>query len=92
MEAALVAVPTIASPMPAYLNAIDSGRNGLIAQSDVDWRDHLQYLIENAAGRLAIGNAAQDTTLQHDSLENRSTELSNILGSRPSGSNAQAQG
>lgn len=91
MEAALVAVPTIASPMPAYLNAIESGKNGLIAQTDVDWRDHLQYLIENTAGRLALGKAAQETTLQRDSLEHRSTELSNILSSAPFGSHTAAQ-
>ncbi|MBT6433908.1 MAG: glycosyltransferase [Deltaproteobacteria bacterium] len=81
MEAALVAVPTIASPMPAYLNAIESGKNGLIAQSDVDWRDHLQLLIENTSARLALGNNAQKTVLERDSLEKRSIVLRDILDS-----------
>jgi len=88
MEAALVGVPTIASPMPAYLNAIESGKNGLIAMDDADWRDHLQFLIENTAGRTQIGQSAQKAVLANDSLEKRSMELKNILtrvGSEPSG-------
>ena len=79
MEAALVAVPTIASPMPAYLNAIESGKNGLIASSDIDWRDHLQYLIENTPKRLELGQTAQKIALERDSLEKRSAELKPIL-------------
>ncbi|HIA00308.1 MAG TPA: glycosyltransferase family 1 protein [Myxococcales bacterium] len=86
MEAGLVGVPTIASPMPAYLNTIESGNNGFIAANDMEWRDHLQYLIENEQARNEMGQAAQATVQKTDSLQNRAQTLKKILkkvGSKP---------
>ena len=79
MEAALVAVPTIASPMPAYCHVIEHGKNGLIANNAAQWRDHLHDLIENHERRIAVGQAAQETTCREDSLQSRAKVLESIL-------------
>lgn len=58
MEAALVGVPTIASPTDAFRFAIRSGENGLLAQNISEWQECLLLLAEpnrweslaNAAG------------------------------------------
>ncbi len=84
MEAALVAVPTIASPMPAYCNAIESGENGLIAHNDMQWRDFFQDMIEKPELRQTLGQKAQETVLQEDSLLNRSKTLQLILNNTDS--------
>ncbi len=86
MEAALVGIPTIASPMPAYSNAIESGKNGLLAYNDMQWRDFLQDMIEKPELRQNLGHQAQETAQQEDSLLNRSKTLQFILnktGSKP---------
>ena len=87
MEAALVGVPTIASPMPAYVHAIESGRNGWIAHNETQWREHLKAAVEQKELRQKIGACARQTALQEDSLVSRSKVLQvilNIDASKPS--------
>ena len=86
MEAALVGVPTIATPMPAYDKAIQTNVNGLIAHNDMQWRDYLQDLIEKPELRHKLGQTAQETVYREDSLLSRSQTLQFILnnaGSKP---------
>lgn len=90
MEAALVAVPTVASPMPEYMLAIDSGKNGLLAANTAGWRNHLQFLIEGEAERVAMGQAAQRSVLQKDSLAQRAAVLHKILKKAASKRDADA--
>ena len=58
-EAALVGVPTVASPTEAYLYAIRDGEDGFLAASTDAWREALTVLIEQPALREQIGAAAR---------------------------------
>ncbi len=53
-------LPTIASPLDAYLRIIEHGRNGYIAYSESDWAIHLQNL-GDARLRRTIGGAGKDS-------------------------------
>jgi hypothetical protein len=64
MEAALVRVPTVATPTDAFAHAIQAGRNGLLAESLADWQTHLERMVEHAAQRRAMGECAYRDVLQ----------------------------
>ena len=65
MEAALVHVPTVASPTPPYCDAIENGVSGFLARDTADWTFALTQLIENAALRHKMGDAAFAACLAH---------------------------
>jgi glycosyltransferase involved in cell wall biosynthesis len=58
MEAALVRVPTIASPIEAFSESICSGQNGWLANTSEDWDQALTAWVEDRAGRLRIADRA----------------------------------
>ncbi|MEO1542721.1 MAG: glycosyltransferase [Pseudomonadota bacterium] len=58
IEASAFGVPTIASPSTAYLDAIEDGKTGLIANDDA-WQEKLELLIESRDRRKQIGAAAR---------------------------------
>lgn len=58
-EAALVGVPTVASPTEAYAYAIRDGETGLLAPDAATWRASLKVLSEDAAARKRLGEAAR---------------------------------
>jgi glycosyltransferase involved in cell wall biosynthesis len=58
-EAALVGVPTVASPTEAFAFAIEDGRTGLLAATPEQWHAALAQLIEEPAAGLRIGEAAR---------------------------------
>ena len=64
MEAALVRVPTVASPTDAFRFAIRHGKNGFLASNEEEWRESLRYLIENPNARESIGAAAYEEVLE----------------------------
>jgi glycosyltransferase involved in cell wall biosynthesis len=59
-EAALLGVPTIASPTRPYAGAIEQGRTGMLAATADDWLAALRSLVEDAAMRRSVGAAARD--------------------------------
>lgn len=59
IEAGAFAVPTVASPTPAYRQAIDPGRTGLLCADDA-WHAALARLVDDAPLRRALGAAARD--------------------------------
>jgi glycosyltransferase involved in cell wall biosynthesis/SAM-dependent methyltransferase len=71
VEAALQGVPTVASAQPAFSEAIDDGRTGLLASTPEEWRDALARLVESEELRRELGQAARAdvlatrTTLAH---------------------------
>jgi glycosyltransferase involved in cell wall biosynthesis len=57
-EAALVEVPTIASPTGPFRRAIRDGVTGVLADSDAAWAAALRTLLNNAGQRSRMGSAA----------------------------------
>ena len=58
-EAALVGVPTVASPTQAFVYAVRDGEDGLLAEGVEQWRAALVRLIEDPDERVRLGEAAR---------------------------------
>ena len=58
-EAALVGVPTVASPTQAFVYAMRDGEDGLLAEGTEQWRAALVRLIEDPDERVRLGEAAR---------------------------------
>lgn len=59
VEAAAVGVPTVATPTPAFQQAIRHGETGFLATSTEEWVAALEALITRAGLRSEIGEAAR---------------------------------
>jgi glycosyltransferase involved in cell wall biosynthesis len=57
-EAALVSVPTVASPTGPFRRCMTDGRNGFLAGDDEAWQNSLLRLVDDAGLRAAMGKAA----------------------------------
>lgn len=65
LEAAAVAVPTVASPTAAFRRAIRDGVNGVLAATRDDWYRALATLVADGAFRRRLGNAAHTDVCLH---------------------------
>lgn len=74
MEAGLVRVPTIASPTDAFQYAIRPGENGFLAESDAQWAEFLEVLLDKSK-RDFIGVRAYDQVRINYSPEMRAGQL-----------------
>lgn len=63
-EAGLLGVPTVASRVGGFVDAIRDGRNGYLCESDDDWARALDLLVEDPALRRRIGRAAHQDVKQ----------------------------
>jgi glycosyltransferase involved in cell wall biosynthesis len=79
VEAALVRVPTVASPTRAYQFAIRPGENGFLAADDRGWEGALTHLVEDKSLREAVGRKAYDDALARYHPAVRSMELVDTL-------------
>lgn len=66
IEAALVSVPTVASPIPSYSEVICDDKNGCLAGSPTLWQEKLSHLIENQDLRQSLGKMAREDVIEHD--------------------------
>ncbi|WFB37459.1 glycosyltransferase [Kiritimatiellota bacterium B12222] len=57
-EAALVKVPTVASPTLPFKQSITSGKNGFLAETEAEWFDALDLLVKDEAARKSMGRQA----------------------------------
>lgn len=78
-EAALVEVPTIASPTGPFRRAIDHGRTGFLAASADDWLMHLRRLVKNIDLRHSVGKAAYRSALGRFGPETKALRFGNVL-------------
>jgi glycosyltransferase involved in cell wall biosynthesis len=77
-EAALVDVPTVASPTVPYAEAIRHGETGFLAGNDSQWYEALRVLVTDADLRRRVGRAAALDVLWRFGPERR-TELAGII-------------
>jgi len=59
LDGAAVGVPTIASRIGDFVNVIDHGKTGLLADGEGSWLPHLERLAGDAALRRKMGEAAR---------------------------------
>lgn len=79
-EAALVDVPTIASPTQPFREAILHGRTGLLAEDEAEWHAHLDALVGDAEQRARLGRAALLHVLHRYGPDGRRERLAELLG------------
>ncbi len=79
LEAALVCVPTVASPTDAFKLAIHNGENGFLAKSEDEWLSALEMLTASPELRQQISQDAQARALEQYCPCRRSQELVGIL-------------
>lgn len=63
LEAALVETPTVAFPTQAFVEAIESGRTGVLAHTHGEWVSALEALLDDALLRRRIGTQARREAL-----------------------------
>jgi GT2 family glycosyltransferase len=79
LEAALVGVPTVASPRSDFVRAIEHGSNGLLAEAPEDWEIALDELIASAERRREIGRSAFADVRGEHTTRAAGDALSNVL-------------
>ena len=78
-EAALVGVPTVASPTTPMKSAIRDGETGYLAETEADWHRALTNLIENPLVRTTVAHAAYLDVLWRYGPERRAEAARSIL-------------
>ena len=78
-EAAIVGVPTVASRIDAFVQAIEHGVNGLLAGNAAEWIAGLEALINDESCRRAIGERAREDAYQNYHPQVRGQELIQTL-------------
>ena len=79
VEAALVKVPTIASPTDAFKYAIRQADNGFLASDTLQWENYLETLILQPELRRLVGEDAYQDVLQRYHPDMRAGELEGTL-------------
>jgi glycosyltransferase involved in cell wall biosynthesis len=62
-EAALVGVPTVASPTAPFRNVIRHGMNGFVAVTEQDWYEHLSDLVKSLDKRADMAAQARQDVI-----------------------------
>ena len=79
LEAALLKVPTIASPSDAFAAAIQPGVTGMLADTPAEWREALRELIESPERRRALGEAAYADAHQRHTTTAQANEVFRVM-------------
>jgi glycosyltransferase involved in cell wall biosynthesis len=79
VEAAMVGVPTVASPTDAFRRGIIAGTTGLLAANYGEWVTALESLVNNLSEIERLGSNARDYVLEEYSPAKRSRELLTVI-------------
>lgn len=79
-EAALVGVPTVASPTEPFRAAIRDGETGFLAADQASWRDAIGRLVGDPVLRDRIGRSALHDVLYRYGPEGRREKLEDVFG------------
>ncbi len=79
-EAALVGVPTVASPTEPFRTAIRHGETGFLATDSAAWRDAIGRLVGDAVLRARIGQAAVHDVLHRYGPAGRREKITAVFG------------
>lgn len=79
LEAALVEVPTIASPIPDFRRVVRDSENGLLAATDEEWASGLRRLVDDGELRRRLGKTAADDVRRDETTDARAGELASTL-------------
>ena len=85
-EAALVDVPTIASPVGAYARAIRNGATGFLAATPAQWETAIERLLNDPALRRQITQAARNEVLWTYGPERRTQLMRRLMAEWQGGS------
>jgi hypothetical protein len=75
-EYSILGIPGIYSRVSPYQAVVQNGSNGFLAGDLAEWQAALTTMLENSELRFQIGQAAQNTVLQHWLLSNHAEEWS----------------
>jgi glycosyltransferase involved in cell wall biosynthesis len=64
-EAAVLKIPTVATPTPAFKRAIKHGENGFLAENEDEWYARLKDLVLDIKLRQEVGEAAFSHAISH---------------------------
>jgi glycosyltransferase involved in cell wall biosynthesis len=78
IEAGAFGVPSVASPIRSYREAISHGKNGLICE-DGEWYAKLAGLVLDKDFRHRLGRAAREDVLENSGPSRRAREWNNVL-------------
>jgi glycosyltransferase involved in cell wall biosynthesis len=87
-EAALVDVPTIASPTGPFRRAVDHGKTGFLAASADDWFVYLRQLANDPELRRQIGRNAYHAALARFGPMHRTAQFGRVLEQLKGGATA----
>ena len=79
LEAALLDVPTIASPLPDFTRVIRHGENGLLADTPDAWREALRQLIESPDERRRLGAQSHADVLRDYTTTAQAPSYSDVM-------------
>jgi glycosyltransferase involved in cell wall biosynthesis len=89
-EAALVGVPTVASPTGPFVRAIQHGQTGFLAVSEEEWYQALRSLLDNPAKRARMAAAAYHVSLGRFGPEARADSFALAVAQIEGGSTGAA--
>jgi glycosyltransferase involved in cell wall biosynthesis/SAM-dependent methyltransferase len=78
-EAALVDVPTVASPTGPFRRSIVDGVTGFLADGPEEWRSALEKLVVDPDFRRSVGRAARDAVVFTHGPERRAQRIKAVL-------------
>lgn len=78
-EAALVDVPTVASPTGPFRRSMQHGVTGFLADTADEWRSTLEKLVVDPDLRRSVGRAARDAVLFTHGPERRAQRVKAVL-------------